>query len=118
MLTAQYHIKYTHTKYTKSYIQKTDVALTLKTTQEPEQWLLFVISDKKSAVQFSLVFVKRKDYSYILNQQAHQTLQIIHIAKYGWNMYAYDRSTFTLVHVLADQIEYEFHKFDYFAMIN
>lgn len=87
MLSAQYHIKYTHanTKHTKSYTEnlKTDVALTHKTIQEPEQWLLFVVSDKKSAVQFSLVFVKRKDNSYILNQQAHQTPQITHTAKYG-----------------------------------
>ncbi len=36
----------------------------------------------------------------------------------GWNMYANDSSTLTLVHVLADQIEYEFHNSDYFAMIN
>jgi len=53
-------------------------------------------------------FCQRKDYSYILNQHAHQTLQITHIAGYGWNMDAYDSSTSTLVHVLADQIEYEF----------
>lgn len=88
------------------------MALTHKTIQEPEQWLLFAVSDEKSAVQFSLVFVKRKDNSYILNQQAHQTPQITHTAKDGCNMYAYDRRTFTLVHVLADQTEYEFHKSD------
>lgn len=54
-------------------ISKTDVPLTHKTIQEAEQWLLFVVSDKKSAVQVGLVFVKQKDYSYILNQKAHKT---------------------------------------------
>lgn len=107
------HKTHTHQIYK---ISKTDVALTHKTVQEPEQWLLFVVPDKKSAVQSSLVFVKRKDYSYILNQQAHQKQQITHIARYGWNMYANDSSTtFTLVYVLADQIEYEFHNSDYFC---
>lgn len=81
-----------------------------ETIQEPEQWLF--------VAPFSLVSVKRKDYSHILNQHAHQTLQITHIGGSSWNMNAYDSSTSSLVHVLADQIEKEFGSSDYFAMIN
>lgn len=63
---------------------------------------------RSQPVQLCLVFVKQKDYSYILHQQA-QTLQITLLAGYSWNMYAHDSSTFPLVHELADQIGYEFH---------
>lgn len=76
------HIK--HTDFINlNRISETDVAFTHKTIQKPEQWFLFVVSDKKSAAQVSLVFVKQKDYSYILNQQALQTQQITHIARYS-----------------------------------
>lgn len=91
------HKTHTHT-YTHfvnlNRVSETDVAFAHKTIQEPEQWFLFIVSDKKSAAQVSLVFVKQKDYSYILNQQALQTQQITHIARYSWNLCRNDSSIF------------------------
>lgn len=87
--TKSYKKEKTHTHIQDIQIlKKTDVALTHKTIQEPEQWLFFVVSDEKSAVQFSLFLSNERITPTFLINKLNQTLRLTHIARYGWNMYA------------------------------